>query len=51
MIKLTYDTEGITSCPMNGTATWEECMDCKYCEIWENEAACRYKDEFPEEEQ
>jgi len=50
MRELKFDTEGITSCPMNEIATREDCMDCKYLDIRETEMACIYEDVFPEEE-
>ena len=52
MAELKFDTEGITDCPMNGRATQEECLGCKYYRQydlpWGVEIACIYEDVFPE---
>jgi len=66
MTILKFDTEGITSCPMNEIATKEECLKCGYikglinfeegnmkivnCYV-EGGLICIYKDVFPEEEE
>ncbi len=49
MTKLTFDTEGITSCPMNGTATAQECIDCIYRKVNDVVDECIYEDVYPEE--
>ena len=60
MIELKFDTEGITSCPMNETATKEKCIRrCAYYgwstsgvsaknPIAEVIDLCSYSDKFPE---
>jgi len=62
MTILKFDTEGITSCPMNETATKKECWDCKYYKeiktgrfglsgvTWYM-PTCTYKDVFLEKEE
>ena len=66
MTELTFDTESLTSCPMNETATREECIGCKYCKGLINFETnnikvvncyiagglkCIYEDVFPEPEE
>lgn len=48
MTEIIFDTEGITSCPMKGTATTEECLDCIYRKVTEVNG-CIYEDIFSEE--
>ena len=54
MTEISFDTEGVTDCPMNGKATIDECMECIYCKPLGNIVAslsdvrCIYEDVFPE---
>ena len=54
MTEISFDTEGVTDCPMNGEATINECRECKYLKsfAYGNEtgfgADCIYEDVFPE---
>jgi hypothetical protein len=52
MKEITFDTEGITDCPMNGKVTRWECFGCKYRKIYPKydflADVCIYEDVFVE---
>jgi len=54
MTIITFDTEGITYCPMSGRATMRECVKCNYCKGFTDpncSCLCIFEDVFPEEEE
>ena len=49
MQELIFDYEGITSCPMNETATRLDCVFCRYHkENGDHHYFCIYQDVYPE---
>ena len=48
MTEISFDTEGVTDCPMNGKAKPEECFGCNYCKVDSGDliAKCIYENVF-----
>ena len=48
MTEISFDTEGVTDCPMNGKAKPEECFGCNYCKVDSDDliARCIYENVF-----